>query len=282
MHHTPILEHAAAAQGLRSYIIRGGLEGRERLRLVAGVLAPTTRTLLERAGVAEGMSCLDLGCGGGDVTLELARMVGPSGSVLGIDLDEVKLEIAGTEAAAARLANVEFRKGDALTAELPKAGFEIVYARFLLTHLRQPERAVERMRDLLVPGGALIVEDVDCSGHFIHPPSCAFSAFVEFYQRAGVARGGDPDIGPRLPAMLEAAGLGPVDMQVVQPAALRGEAKLISALTMEAIADAVLAAGFATRKQIDEIVAELYRLGRDETTVMSAARIVQAWGHKFG
>ena len=264
---------------LQSYIIRGGIEGRERLRMIARVMLPLTMPLLARAGVREGMACLDAGCGGGDVSVELARLVGPNGRVVGVDLDEVKLGMARAEAAAIGLGNLEFRREDVLAAA-PAAAFDVVYARFLLTHLREPARAVERLRDLLAPGGTLIVEDIDYSGHFIHPPSAALDAYVDLYRRTAAARGAHPDIGPRLPLLLEAAGLAPAEMHVVQPAGLRGEVKLLNAITMEAIANAVLAAGFATAAEIDAIVDELYRIGRDETTVMSVVRIVQAWGRK--
>ena len=265
---------------LQSYIIRGGLEGRERLRIIARVMRPLTLALLTRAGVREGLACLDAGCGGGDVSIELARLVGPTGRVIGVDLDEVKLGIARAEATELGLANLEFRREDVLAVAPAGPAFDLVYARFLLTHLRDPARAVERLRDLLAPGGVLIVEDIDYSGHFIHPPSDAFAAYVDLYRRTAMARGAHPDIGPRLPVLLEAAGLAPAEMQVVQPAALRGEVKLLNAVTMEAIADSVLAAGFATVAEIDAIVDELYRLGRDETTVMSVVRIVEAWGRK--
>jgi hypothetical protein len=73
------------------YIIRGGLAGRERLRLLSGVLRSMTRALLDRVGVADGARCLDVGCGGGDVSLELAAR---GGRVLGVDVDEEKLGIA--------------------------------------------------------------------------------------------------------------------------------------------------------------------------------------------
>lgn len=63
------------------YVIRGGLEGRERLRILSRVMRPTTRSLLKRVGLGQGMACLDVGCGGGDVTFEIARMVGPGGRV---------------------------------------------------------------------------------------------------------------------------------------------------------------------------------------------------------
>jgi hypothetical protein len=50
------------------YVIRGGGDGRERLRLLSGVMRPYTLRLFDRLGIPEGMSCLDVGCGGGDVT----------------------------------------------------------------------------------------------------------------------------------------------------------------------------------------------------------------------
>jgi ubiquinone/menaquinone biosynthesis C-methylase UbiE len=263
-----------------SYIIRGGQAGRERLRLLARVMQPTTAALFERAGLREGLRCLDAGCGGGDVSFDLARLVGPKGRVVGIDLDEGKLAAARAEAAAAGLANVEFRAADLVGGDLPQPGFDLVYARFLLTHLREPQPALERLCGLLAPGGLMIVEDIDFSAHFSHPPSWAHAAYVDLYRRAALARGVHPDIGPRLPGMLESAGLAPAEMHVVQPASLRGEVKLLSAVTMEAIADAVIAAGLATGEEIEGIVDELHRLARDETTVMSTVRIVQAWGRK--
>src|SRR5262245_4677860 len=110
---------------LESYIIRGGVAGRQRLRLVAQITRPTTLALLARAGLRPGMSCLDAGCGGGDVTLDLARTVGPQGCVVGIDLDEIKLEAARAEAAAAGLSNLEFCVADVVAGALPRPGFDL-------------------------------------------------------------------------------------------------------------------------------------------------------------
>jgi 2-polyprenyl-3-methyl-5-hydroxy-6-metoxy-1,4-benzoquinol methylase len=77
-----------------TYVIRGGVDGRERLRILARVMQPTTLALLDRGGIRPGMACLDVGCGGGDVSLDLARLTGPGGRVIGIDKDEVVIEIA--------------------------------------------------------------------------------------------------------------------------------------------------------------------------------------------
>ena len=77
--------------------------------------------------------------------------------------------------------------------------FDVVYGRFLLTHLPDPAAALANMRERLVPGGVLVVEDIDCTGHFCEPDSPAFRRFVELYTRTVQSRGGDPNIGPRLP-----------------------------------------------------------------------------------
>lgn len=259
------------------YIIRGGVEGRERLRLIAQAMRPTTLALFERAGVRPGAACLDVGCGGGDVTLELAGLVGPEGSCLGIDIDETKLDLARAEARDRNLPNAGFRKADA-DGSLGEAAFDVIYARFLLTHLSDPAGCVARMRDAAKPGGLVLVEDIDFTGYFSYPESAALNRYVELYTRAVVARGGDPNIGPRLPVLLAEAGLEAVAMNVVQPAGMEREVKLLNPITMEAIADAVLAEGLADATEIDGIVAELYAFAESPRTVASTPRIVQAWG----
>ncbi len=70
------------------YVLRGGRAGAERLRLLNRVKWPTTEPLLRAAGLRTGMSCLDVGCGGGDVTLKMAALVGAEGHVVGLDRDE--------------------------------------------------------------------------------------------------------------------------------------------------------------------------------------------------
>jgi ubiquinone/menaquinone biosynthesis C-methylase UbiE len=82
----------------KDYVLRGGRAGAERLRLLNRVKWPTTKPLLRVAGLRAGMSCLDVGCGGGDVTLKMAALVGAEGHVVGIDRDQSILHLARQEA----------------------------------------------------------------------------------------------------------------------------------------------------------------------------------------
>ncbi|MEO8602676.1 MAG: methyltransferase domain-containing protein [bacterium] len=261
------------------YVIRGGEAGRERLRILARVMQPTTRSLLERAGVREGIACLDVGCGGGDGSVELARLVGPSGRVLGVDLDAEKIEVARREAAALQLSQIEFQVSEA-SLRGTAAEFDVVFARFLLTHLGDSAAAVRHMIERLRPGGVAIVEDIDFRGHFCHPELAAFQRYVELYTQVVRRRGADPDIGPRLPELLLDAGCEAVGVQVVQPAGIDGEVKRIAAITMENIADALLAAELASQEEIDAIIGALFAAAADGRTLMSLPRIVQAWGRR--
>jgi SAM-dependent methyltransferase len=266
------------------YIIRGGLEGRERLRVLARAMYPTTAALFDRVGIAPGMSCLDVGCGGGDVTRELARRVAPGGRAIGIDRDGTKLAIAREEADGDAGVAVEYREGDILTTELTPE-YDVVYVRFLLTHLADPGAATARIAAGLRPGGVLIVEDIDTTGSFCHPANPAYERYAELYTRAAWARGVDPNIGPRLPQLLVAAGCKRVRVNVVQPTGMtpeghEGDVKLVSPLTLENIADSAMAEGLATRDEIEAVLDELYRLASDATTVLAIPRIVQAWGYR--
>jgi SAM-dependent methyltransferase len=242
-------------------------------------MRPTTLGLFDRVGVQSGMACLDAGCGGGDVTFELARLIGARGRVVGMDIDATKLALARREAEARQCGNVEFRNAGIGESEL-EPEFDVVYARFLLTHLKDAAGAVRKMQQALRPGGIVIVEDIDFRGFFCYPDCPALWRYVALYTQAVQRTGGDPNIGPRLPGMLLESGFDKVHLNVVQPAGLEGEVKLLNPLTMENIADNVLAAGLASRAEVDQAIAELYAYARDPRTVMSLPRVVQAWGSR--
>lgn len=264
---------------LRSYIIKGGEEGRARLSVLARVLAPTTEALFDRFEPLKGGLAVDAGCGGGDVTFEIARRVAPGGRVVGFDLDEVKLGAAREEAGRLGLGNVEFVHGSVVE-PWPVRDASFVYARFVLTHLAEPEALLARALDAMRPGATIVVEDIDFGGLFCDPPSDAFQRSNELYVAAAKLRGADAFIGRRLARMLDAAGFAGVDASLVQPHGRSGEVKQIASLTFAAISDAVIASNLATPVEVAAIKAELQALAERPDTTQSLPRIFQAWGRK--
>jgi SAM-dependent methyltransferase len=261
------------------YLIRGGIEGRERMRVVGRVMRPSTLGLLERAGVVAGMRCLDVGCGAGEVTFDLASLVGITGVVVGVDVDATKIELARGDAEQAEIGNVEFRVAD-ITGGLGEAEYDVVYARFLLTHLRDPAAGVELMSAALRPGGRIIVEDIDYHGAFCHPDSAVFRRGNEIYEQTALRNGGDPFIGVRLPRLLLEAGFERVQPSIAHPVGLEGDVKLLSPLTVENIKAMAVKHGVATAGEVDSVVDELYAIARDPSVLVSIPHIVQAWGEK--
>jgi ubiquinone/menaquinone biosynthesis C-methylase UbiE len=264
---------------LRSYIIKGGEEGRARLSVLARVMAPTTEKLFDRFGTLSGLSVIDAGCGGGDVSFELADRVGPEGRVIGFDLDETKLAAAREEAGRRNAGNVEFHRGSVVE-KWPAEGADLVYVRFVLTHLPVPEALLFRAMEALPPGGTIVVEDIDFDGHFCDPHNDAFFRFTELYVAAANRRGADAFIGRRLARMLDTAGFTDVGSSLVQPFGRTGDVNEVTLMTLAAISDAVVASELATAQEMADLKAELQAFTARPDTTVSLPRIFQAWGRK--
>jgi ubiquinone/menaquinone biosynthesis C-methylase UbiE len=260
------------------YVLLGGEQATKRLRLLARAKWPTTKALLRRVGVRAGMRCLDVGCGNGAVTLRLALRVGATGQAVGIDRDERCLQSARRKAALHRLPAV-FRNQNVTDLQETQA-YDLVYSRFLLTHLARPAESLGQMVRAARRGGVVIVEDIEFAAHFCYPPCAAFMRYVDLYQRAVKMKGGDPNIGPRLVSLFLDNGLDDVQLEVVQPTYRSGPGKGIASITMVHIQEAVVQHGFASAREVEGIVASLDQFAADCRTILSMPRIFQVWGRK--
>jgi ubiquinone/menaquinone biosynthesis C-methylase UbiE len=261
------------------YVIQGGHQGYERLQLLARERWPDTRALLERAGLRPGMRCIDLGCGGGEVTFQIARMVASDGEVVGVDMDEVKLARARDVAADRGVTNVEFRALTMKEWNEPGA-YDAVFSRFVLQHLSNPIDVLARMWDAVRPGGALIVEDADFDGWCCHPPNEGFDFFLRAYARAVAHWGGDHALGRKLYYYFLEVGIPDPNVSVVQPFYIEGEGKTLPLLTLAASRDAILDAGVASGAEVDAALEKLAELTNDPRSLISGPRIFQVWSRR--
>lgn len=262
-----------------SYIIQGGRGGRARLAVLSRVLAASTSALLDRLEPLQGRTAVDAGCGGGDVSFELARRVGPRGRVVGLDMDEQKLAMARAEATDRGLDNVEFIPASVVD-PWPIEEADLIHARFLLTHVPEPERVLARARAALKQGGAIALHDIDYEGQFCDPPNESFDRAGELYIEASQRAGGDPFVGRRLARLLEGAGFQAVDSGLVQPFGRGGDVAEVPCLTFEAIAGSIDRAGLATPEDIEAITRELRTFAASPEATLSLPRIFQAWGRQ--
>ncbi|GGC80435.1 hypothetical protein GCM10011512_03990 [Tersicoccus solisilvae] len=166
------------------------------------------RTAANSAGyllphLVPGMRVLDVGCGPGTITRDLAERVAP-GEVIGLDSAADVLDVA---AAGPGPANVRWRLGDVHALPFTDAGFDVVHAHQVLQHLADPVGALTAMRRVLRPGGLLAVRDADYQAMSWFPQVPELDEWMSLYQRVARLNGGEPDAGRRLPGWLHQAGL---------------------------------------------------------------------------
>lgn len=134
-----------------------------RERAMADVVDEMTRRMLVDAGVGAGMRVLDVGCGRGDVTLMLARLVGESGQVLGIDRDEQALAAARQRATETGCGNVSFETGDLAAFSAESGPFDAIVGRRVLMYLPDAGKALRDLAARLRPGGLVVFQEHDAT-----------------------------------------------------------------------------------------------------------------------
>ena len=150
---------------------------------------------------------LDVGCGPGTITADLAGRV-PRGHVTGIDAAPEVVEQA--RRAAGDRANLDFATGDVYALDYPDDSFDVVHAHQVLQHLGDPVRALREMRRVTRPGGLIAARDVDYGAMSWYPDSPVLGEWQRLYLAVARGNGGDPRAGRRLHAMARDAGCADV------------------------------------------------------------------------
>jgi SAM-dependent methyltransferase len=260
------------------YVLATGEAAANRLRILHSVYGPGARRVLLQAGIRPGMRVADLGSGTGMVTQLLAELVGPTGEVVGVDYNGDQVEQARALLPAG-LSNVSFVKASATDTGLPRESFDLVYSRFLLIHLTDPELALREMYGLLKPSGVLVVEDGDLTTAGSEPPS-SLQAFSNLFGRLGPTWGVDYTLGRRLFQMVLAANFASPQITFNQPVIANGENKRLLELSVAEAGAAFVAAGLISNEQLRQTLRSMQQLADDKTVLALMPRMSQVWARK--
>lgn len=210
-----------------------------------------------------GMTVLDCGCGPGSMTIELAHQVAP-GHVVGVDIQVEQFERARALASERGVDNVRFEQGDAYALPFPAASFDAVFSHALISHLRDPMRALAEMRRVLIPGGIAAVAENDTGAFVFSPVNSALERFFALAWQVQVHNGG-LRLQPRyLRGALLEVGFDRAEGHASAEAygTPDGTRWLAAAMAANAGSDAfrqtVLSQGWASQAELDELPAALH------------------------
>jgi ubiquinone/menaquinone biosynthesis C-methylase UbiE len=262
-----------------TYVLTGGGAELERLRLQARVWEPDAEVLLDRIGVRPGWTCLDLGCGAVGILGPLSRRVGPTGRVVGVDLDPRQLAAARALVREEGLGGVEVLERDAYATGLPAASFDLVHVRFLFAPAGRDEALLAEMLRLVRPGGILAVQEPDSASWACSPPHPAWDRLQRLVLAVFARQGGDFDAGRRTYGLLRRAGLEAVQVRAAVLALQDGHPyRRLPVQLAASLRRRILEGGLLDEAELEDLIAAGEEVAADPERYVTTFVLTQVWG----
>lgn len=262
-----------------SYVMGNTSQEADRLGIQASLYDRHTEYLLRTAGLREGMRVLDIGCGTGEVSLAAARVVGPSGRVLGVDMEPGVLERARENAAALSAGNVTFEQGTLPDLDLSEP-VDALVGRLILIHLDDPVATVKGLTRLVRPGGVVTFQDFNISRTRAVPAVPLLTQSVGWIAAALREGRRDPDMGEQLAEVLRLSGLADPSVAVAVPTGGPDSAAVtLIAESARSLLPVMERAGIATAEEvdIDTLRTRMARACTEARATVYVPELVAAW-----
>jgi len=265
----------------KPYVLGSDPHELERLDRQAAMIERPTRTILQAAGLAAGQHVLDLGTGLGHVARIAGQLVGPEGSVVGLDGARDALAVARERVGAAGEHHVSFVEGDVRTFRAPQP-LDAIAGRLILFHLADPAGVVRHHLANLRAGGTFVAIDFDLGGCRAEPDVPLVAEALRWVVSAFSAAGAAPRIGARLGPILRDAGLRNVTTLGMQGYVQPGDpaaGRLLGGV-VRSLAPAIVSHGFATPEQmdLDTLDDRINQALAAADSVLLPPLVVGAWG----
>jgi SAM-dependent methyltransferase len=248
----------------------------QRLQLQSRVWETAGRQLLSKIGSGSGGRALDVGCGALGWLRILSEWVGPSGQVVGADIDESLLDAARSFLETEGISNVELVVDDVFDSKLEPHSFDLVHARYLIAPLGRGPEQVASHRRLVRPGGSVALEEWDLGSWHFNPPAPAAERLIRLLAEIFAGLGGEAGRGlpellreisidePEIDAHVIALGPGDPYLRLPLQFSVALEARLLERLSEDELG--------SLRREAESELAEPGRWGTTFT-------LIQGWGH---
>jgi ubiquinone/menaquinone biosynthesis C-methylase UbiE len=246
----------------KEYVLGTGEDENARLGIQHRVWADATTAVWKKAGIGPGTHVLDVGCGPGHASLDMAQLVTSSGKIVGIDESQTFVDVLNRKAKSWEIPQLSARVGDAENLrDCVNEKYDAVYCRWVLCWLKHPEKALAGFHEVLKPGGRLIIHDYyNWRAMGLGPRSAAMDKMVGAAVASFEKTGADIEISGRLPKMLRTAGFELPHFEVHQRVARGGghDSTIAWPLTWwRTYGPKLVAGGFLSQKDNDQALSDL-------------------------
>ncbi len=240
------------------YTLKVGEAGAPRLTLLNELCNPHTFSFIKKVTSLENKRILDVGCGIGILSSAFAVHALPKGSVLGVDISAEQLQIADERAKKENIANIKFQQVAAENIDQLHETFDIIYFRFTLMHLQNATMVIEKVLSLMHEESVLICEEAsDIQTLCCNPPEHVFDKWKKAVEKQVELSNSDFTIGKKLIDIISEQQLTLMHAETAQPVIETARLKQQLWQGVQEISALLVASGFCSEPEIEEMIAEL-------------------------
>lgn len=195
----------------KTYLLGANQAEFERLQFQHGVWKENTNAFFDRLGVGKGWNCLDVGAGPGFVSFDLRDRVGDAGSIAALEPSSMFLEWFAQQVKERKWENVRLIHGTVEETSLPPAQYDLIFVRWVIAFVDQPELFLKKLLPSLAPNGIIAFQDYYYEGLSLFPRGGAFDRMADIVRAYYATAGGDPYITGKIPVWLRQHHLHVID-----------------------------------------------------------------------
>lgn len=260
----------------QNYVASVGAEDAERLSLQHEIFSKGTSNFLRRLNVCKGMNVLVVGCGGGDETIMIAKIVGETGRVTGIDINAEQIKVAQGRLDREKINNVSLINMPLEHLNTNKKEYDLVFCRMVLVHIKNPQNAIRIMYNSVKKGGTLACEEPDINSCFTIPKSKAFDMHIKLLSDFLIMNGCDPDLGSNLYNIMLKLHATNIDINISQPVITSSRLKRAVLLSAQSCKPQYQDSGLARNDDLEKMLKDIEKeVVNNSELVVVQVRMIQ-------
>ncbi len=255
----------------QKYFLQIGNRDRLRLNIICRLYNPRALAFLQQAGLKSGMRVLEIGCGTGEMAIEMAKIVGPTGSVVATDIAPEQLDIAKELADQTGVSNIEFKQLD-MDNDLKQFSneFDYIYGRWVIEFSNDTNSVLGNLMQALKPGGIIAYEGVDVSDteYFTYPDAPVVNQWAQLILRNWNHSKMDYTFIKRLyQTLVDQYDASDMHIATSQSVLTNAEDKAVIRLGLESVKQTYLDRGFVTLDEFNTMISDFNALENSNVIV---------------